>query len=40
MPPSVSPVAEQTAPGFSGKPNPAHGMPGHRCDIEVGAILP
>lgn len=20
--------------------NPEHGMPGHRCDIEVGAILP
>src|SRR5690606_31379730 len=29
-----------TAPGFSGKPNPAHGQPGHRCDIKVGEILP
>lgn len=29
-----------TAEGFSGKPNPAHGQPGHRCDIAVGAILP
>jgi len=29
-----------TAPGFSGKPNPAHGQPGHRCDIKVGDILP
>ncbi len=30
----------QTAPGFSGKPNPPHGQPGHRCDIQVGAVLP
>lgn len=22
------------------KLNPAHGLPGHRCDLEVGAILP
>lgn len=29
-----------TAPGFSGKPNPAHGQPGHRCDIKVGETLP
>ena len=29
-----------TEPGFSGKPNPPHGQPGHRCDIAVGAILP
>ncbi len=29
-----------TAEGFSGKPNPPHGQPGHRCDIAVGAILP
>jgi len=33
-------VAQQTAPGFSGKPNPAHGEPGHRCDIQVGQTLP
>lgn len=30
----------QTAEGFSGKPNPAHGQPGHRCDIAVGETLP
>lgn len=29
-----------TEPGFSGKPNPPHGQPGHRFDIAVGAILP
>ena len=29
-----------TAPGWSGKPNPPHGQEGHRCDIQVGAILP
>lgn len=32
--------AQKTEAGFSGKPNPAHGQPGHRCDLEVGAILP
>lgn len=32
--------AQQTAPGFSGKPNPEHGQPGHRCDLQVGQILP
>lgn len=37
---NLTPTGEQTAPGFSGKPNPEHGLPGHRCDIEVGAILP
>jgi hypothetical protein len=31
---------QTTAPGFSGKPNPEHGQPGHRCDLEVGQILP
>lgn len=33
---------QQTAPAPSAtgvKINPAHGMPGHRCDIEVGAPL-
>src|SRR5690606_16321683 len=29
-----------TAPGFEGKPNPAHGQPGHRCDVKVGDPLP
>ena len=29
-----------TEEGFSGKPNPPHGQPGHRCDIAVGETLP
>lgn len=29
-----------TEPGMQGKPNPAHGQPGHRCDIQVGQPLP
>jgi len=29
-----------TTPGMQGKPNPAHGQPGHRCDIQVGEPLP
>lgn len=32
--------AQVTAPGMQGKPNPAHGQPGHRCDIAVGQPLP
>ncbi len=32
--------AQQTAPGMKGKPNPAHGQPGHRCDVQVGQPLP
>lgn len=32
--------AQTTAPGFKGKPNPAHGQPGHRCDVKEGEILP
>lgn len=32
--------AQQTAAGMKGKPNPAHGQPGHRCDISVGQPLP
>lgn len=35
-----APTTGQTAPGWSGKPNPPHGQEGHRCDIQVGAILP
>ncbi|RRJ88031.1 hypothetical protein EG240_14225 [Paenimyroides tangerinum] len=31
---------QQTDPGMQGKPNPAHGQPGHRCDIQVGQPLP
>lgn len=38
--PKPSATAQTTAPGFSGKPNPAHGQPGHRCDVAVGATLP
>jgi len=35
LPPSATP-----APSHSGqKINPAHGLPGHRCDIQVGAPL-
>lgn len=33
--PSVAAPAAKTAPGM----NPAHGQPGHRCDIAVGAPL-
>ncbi len=33
-------AAQVTAPGMQGKPNPAHGQPGHRCDIQVGQPLP
>ena len=33
-------TAQTTAPGMQGKPNPAHGQPGHRCDIQVGQPLP
>jgi len=32
---TVSPVGDKVAPGM----NPAHGQPGHRCDIAVGAPL-
>ena len=35
-----APAAQQTAPGMQGKPNPPHGQPGHRCDIQVGQPLP
>ena len=43
--PALTPAAPQTqaAPATastgSGKLNPAHGQPGHRCDIAVGAPL-
>ena len=40
QPQQQTPATGQTAPGWSGKPNPPHGQPGHRCDIQVGAILP
>lgn len=39
--PMVVPAPTQaTAAGMQGKPNPAHGQPGHRCDIQVGQPLP
>ena len=39
--PSVRPINNPTAPIIaSGRLNPAHGQPGHRCDIAVGAPLP
>jgi len=34
-PPPPPPIA-----GASPKVNPAHGLPGHRCDLQVGAPLP
>ena len=40
---SIQPVSNPSAPLIatgSGKVNPAHGQPGHRCDIAVGAPLP
>lgn len=39
-PPAPKPVAQTTLPGMEGKPNPAHGETGHRCDIPVGVNLP
>lgn len=41
--PATGPVTTSAAPVSSSAPasglNPAHGQPGHRCDIEVGAPL-
>lgn len=39
-PSAPKPVAQTTLPGMEGKPNPAHGETGHRCDIPVGVNLP
>lgn len=39
MPAGSQNVAVNTAPANSGPVNPAHGAPGHRCDIPVGAPL-
>ncbi len=36
--PIINP-APASSTGTSGAKNPAHGMPGHRCDIAVGAPL-
>ncbi len=41
----ANPVVVNTPPpvpiaGASPKVNPAHGLPGHRCDLQVGAPLP
>lgn len=35
-----TPSNTPTAGGMSGQLNPAHGQPGHRCDIPVGQPLP
>lgn len=35
-----TPIAQTTEPGMQGKPNPAHGQPGHRCDVPTGQPLP
>lgn len=41
--PVSAPAASSAAPAVAGAPgtrlNPAHGMPGHRCDLAVGAPL-
>jgi hypothetical protein len=43
-PPTPAPATTTPAPApagqMSGKINPPHGEPGHRCDIAVGAVLP
>jgi len=40
-PASIKPVSNPSTPLIAtGKVNPAHGQPGHRCDIAVGAPLP
>lgn len=41
QPPIMMQPAPATAPstGNTGAKNPAHGLPGHRCDIAVGAPL-
>lgn len=38
--PQQAAPAQQTVAGMQGKPNPAHGQPGHRCDVQVGQPLP
>jgi hypothetical protein len=43
QPASIQPVSNPSAPLIAtnaGRVNPAHGQPGHRCDIAVGAPLP
>ncbi len=37
---AVAPPVEQMPSGASPQLNPAHGQPGHRCDLAVGAALP
>ncbi len=39
QPVSTAPAMDPAAPAAGVKINPAHGMPGHRCDIQVGAPL-
>ncbi|RYE13490.1 MAG: hypothetical protein EOP51_29690 [Sphingobacteriales bacterium] len=38
--PHLPQAAAQPATGTGSRSNPAHGMPGHRCDLAVGAPLP
>lgn len=40
LPQNPQAAPQTTAPGMKGKPNPAHGQPGHRCDVQVGQPLP
>ncbi|HEY4651101.1 MAG TPA: hypothetical protein VIG72_06785 [Pontibacter sp.] len=37
--PATRPANQASTPGTAVALNPAHGQPGHRCDIEVGAPL-
>lgn len=39
VPQQAAPANPSAAPAAGVKINPAHGMPGHRCDIQVGAPL-
>jgi len=39
QPVSASPASSPTATPTGIKINPAHGLPGHRCDLQVGAPL-
>ncbi len=39
VPPVTTPATQTNSAAATGKLNPAHGLPGHRCDIAVGAPL-
>lgn len=38
--PATPAKTQTTLQGWQGKPNPAHGQEGHRCDVKVGDPLP